>query len=418
MKGLSHFLPIVLIVVLAIALRVALLAADAVPFDGDEAVVALMAKHILQKGERPIFFYGQPYSGALDAYLTAGAYALIGPRVLGGRLVQMALFELYVVIVFLLAGRVTGSRWAASASALLVAASTPLLATYTLVSVGGYGESLVLGTLILWLALHVTDDWADHLGAWAALGAASGLAFWVLGIAVMYLLPVAVFILWRDRLGHWRSYGVAFVAFVVFSSPWWFYDFTHGHASVTFFAKTPGLKLDNPLLGLLFSLTVLWGVRFPWQADRSLAPFVVPLVASYTPHSFTLCDPGVLGFARQSQVVLQVDCIRCCSSAGALVWTVKGYLLPLVAVEERCSLPCSWIYSTRTSILARLCWDMEWCSTWSPQGWRRGTPLGRVDHGVQVRAAIASDAALISFLQDCQWYAVTSNLAGDRIASV
>ena len=247
MKGLSRFLPIVVIVVLAIALRVALLAADVVPFDGDEAVVALMAKHILHNGERPIFFYGQPYSGALDAYLTAGVYALIGPRVLGGRLVQMALFALYVVMVYLLAGRVTGSRWAASASALLVAACTPLLATYTLVSVGGYGESLVLGTLILWLALRVTDDWADHLWAWVALGAAGGLAFWVLGIAVVYLLPAALFILWRDRMRHWRLYLVAFAAFVVFSSPWWFYDFTHDHASVKFFTKTPGLKLDNPL---------------------------------------------------------------------------------------------------------------------------------------------------------------------------
>ena len=267
MKGSSRFLPIIVIVVLAIAMRVALLAADVVPFDGDEAVVALMAKHILQNGERPIFFYGQPYSGALDAYLTAGVYAVIGPRVLGGRLVQMALFALYVVMVYLLAGRVTGSRWAALASAWLVAACTPLLATYTLVSVGGYGESLVLGTLILWMALRVTDDWADNLWAWVALGAAGGLAFWVLGIAVVYLLPAALFILWRDRMRHWRLYLVAFVAFVVFSSPWWLYDFTHDHASPKFFTETPGLKLDNPLIGVLFSLTVLWGVRLPWQAD-------------------------------------------------------------------------------------------------------------------------------------------------------
>ncbi len=334
-KGLSRFLPIVFVVVLATAMRVVLLAADAVPFDGDEAVVALMAKHILQNGERPIFFYGQPYSGVLDAYLTAGMYALIGPRVLGGRLVQMALFALYIVMVYLLAGRVTGSRWSALVSAGLVAASTPLLATYTLVSVGGYGESLVLGTLILWLALHVTDEWADHLGAWAALGAASGLAFWVLGIALMYLLPVAAFILWRDRLRHWRSYGVAFVAFVVFSSPWWFYDFTHGHASAQFLTRTPGLKLDNPLLGLLFSLTALWGVRFPWQADLILAPFAVPLVALYVATFLYVMRPRHRAdrTAGRGLLLLQAGLYAVLFASGRSGVDVTGrYLLPLVAV--------------------------------------------------------------------------------------
>jgi hypothetical protein len=173
-KGSGCFLPIIVVVVLAIALRVVLLAADVVPFDSDEAVVALMAKHILQNGERPIFFCGRPYSDALDAYLTARVYALIGPRVLGGRLVQMTLSALYVVMVYPLAGRVTGSRWAASASALLVAASTPLVTTYTLASVGGYGESLVLGTLILWLGS------VEHWGVlWGSL--------------VFHVMPTAVF---------------------------------------------------------------------------------------------------------------------------------------------------------------------------------------------------------------------------------
>ena len=50
MKGSSRFLPIVVIIVLAIAMRVALLAADVVPFDGDEAVVALMARAIRSAG--------------------------------------------------------------------------------------------------------------------------------------------------------------------------------------------------------------------------------------------------------------------------------------------------------------------------------------------------------------------------------
>jgi 4-amino-4-deoxy-L-arabinose transferase-like glycosyltransferase len=335
MKSTSRFLLIVVIVALALALRVALLAADVVPLDGDEAVVALMAKHILQNGERPIFFYGQPYSGALDAYLTAGVYALIGPRVFGGRLVQMALFALYVVMVYLLAGRVTGSRWAASASALLVAASTPLLTTYTLVSVGGYGESLVLGTLILWLALRVTDDWAEHPWAWAALGAAGGLAFWVLGISIVYLVPAALLILWRDRMKHWRLCLVAFAVWVVFTSPWWIYDFTHDHASLRFFTQTPGLKLDNPLIGALFSLTALWGMRFPWQADLILVPFAVPLVALYAATFVYVVRPrrAEARTAGWALLLIQVGLYAALFVSGRSGVDVTGrYLLPLIAV--------------------------------------------------------------------------------------
>jgi 4-amino-4-deoxy-L-arabinose transferase-like glycosyltransferase len=283
--ALRRVVPLIAIVLLAVALRVALLAADAVPFNGDEAVVGLMARHILQNGERPAFFYGQDYSGALDAYLTAGVYALIGPRVLGGRLAQMALFALYVMLVYALAERVTGNRWAALVSAALVEASTPVLATYTLVSVGGYGESLVLGTLILWLALRVTDDWADSLWAWLALGAAGGLAFWTLGISTVYLLPAAVFIAWRDHFRRWPFYLAALAAFIVFSSPWWIYDFTHNHASLRALydpTATGGVSLLDRVAGFfLLGLPALFGMRFPWQPEMMLVPLTVLTLALY-----------------------------------------------------------------------------------------------------------------------------------------
>ena len=38
----------------------------------DEAVVGLMAKHISEGRELPVFYYGQPYLGSLEAFLVAG----------------------------------------------------------------------------------------------------------------------------------------------------------------------------------------------------------------------------------------------------------------------------------------------------------------------------------------------------------
>ena len=54
-------------VVAAVLLKSTLVAVGSFPFNSDEAVVGLMAKHISQ-GARPVFFYGQVYMGSLDAF--------------------------------------------------------------------------------------------------------------------------------------------------------------------------------------------------------------------------------------------------------------------------------------------------------------------------------------------------------------
>ena len=46
--------------------------------ESDEAVVGLMAKHISEGRELPVFYYGQPYLGSLEAFLVAGSFKLFG----------------------------------------------------------------------------------------------------------------------------------------------------------------------------------------------------------------------------------------------------------------------------------------------------------------------------------------------------
>ena len=45
----------------------------------DTSTVGLMALRILKEGERPLFYYGQDYMGALEAYGAALLFALFGP---------------------------------------------------------------------------------------------------------------------------------------------------------------------------------------------------------------------------------------------------------------------------------------------------------------------------------------------------
>ena len=107
--------PLATILAGALALRAALLGWDVVPFDADEGIVALMARHIVQ-GEHPLFFYGQHYMGSLDAYLIAGVFAVTGESVLAMRVVQTALFVALVLTSYGVALRMAGRRTAIMAN--------------------------------------------------------------------------------------------------------------------------------------------------------------------------------------------------------------------------------------------------------------------------------------------------------------
>ena len=44
----------------------------------DNAVMLLMGKHMLEKGEFPIFYYGQDWFGSLSAMVHAGVFLVLG----------------------------------------------------------------------------------------------------------------------------------------------------------------------------------------------------------------------------------------------------------------------------------------------------------------------------------------------------
>jgi hypothetical protein len=90
---------------LSIAWKVALLSQGAFPFNADEAIVGLMARHILEENW-PIFFYGQAYMGSLDATLVAAVFALTEASVSGIRMVQLLLYGATVYTSVILAKKI------------------------------------------------------------------------------------------------------------------------------------------------------------------------------------------------------------------------------------------------------------------------------------------------------------------------
>ncbi|MBN1583258.1 MAG: glycosyltransferase family 39 protein [Anaerolineae bacterium] len=285
-----------IVLVCALLLRV-LLCANVVVFDSDEAIVGLMARHIVH-GERPVFFYGQAYMGSLDAYLVAGLFALFAPTVWAIRIVQVALFLIHVALTFVLARRWSQDSGVAVLSALLMAFPPLTLTLYTTVALGGYGETLVFGDLVLLVGWTLATQPRPKLWRWELLGFLGGLGFWTLGLSVVYLLPTGLFLLWRHRARAWRGYLVAAVAFIVGSSPWWIYNIQHQWQAVLALynpADAVGplssvLPMHTRVLGLfLIGLPGLIGARFPWSVEWVSAwavPIVVMVYAAVALHAF------------------------------------------------------------------------------------------------------------------------------------
>jgi 4-amino-4-deoxy-L-arabinose transferase-like glycosyltransferase len=176
-----------LALLLALGGKFALLWAQAFPFNADEAVVALMARHILQ-GERPLFFYGQAYMGSLDAFLAAAGFALLGPQVWVVRAVQALLFAGTIAVWYFFCAEAFDSLPIARIAALLLAVPPLLVTLYTTVSIGGYGEALLLGGLSMLLGLKILRG-RTHPWRWLVLGFTVGIGFWSFPLSLVLSFP-------------------------------------------------------------------------------------------------------------------------------------------------------------------------------------------------------------------------------------
>ncbi len=303
----------VLLAALAIAalLKAGLLYANVVPFNADEAVVALMARHILH-GARPIFFYGQVYLGSLDAWLIAGAFALFGQSVLTIRLVQMGLYLGVILTTYRLGIKIYSNSWIAAAAALFLAVPTVNVTLYTTVTLGGYGETLLIGNLLLLLALHLGEG-RGHRWEWLVFGVFGGLGFWTFPLVLVYLLPCMVYLgvshyLLVRRAGGEASaelppkgldpililqrWTVAVLGFAVGAAPWEWYTLTHEATTMAELSGSAiaGASSANPVFAffqhlfnfLLLGLTVIFGLRPPWSALFLALPLAPLALALYT----------------------------------------------------------------------------------------------------------------------------------------
>ncbi|MCF6188653.1 MAG: hypothetical protein L3J49_14415, partial [Desulfobulbaceae bacterium] len=154
----------------------------------DTATVGLMGVNILH-GERPLFYYGQPYFGALEAYLAALYLFVFGFSEFVVSLSPITFALGWVFFSYLLFTRIH-SRTAGLIAAACTGFPGYYIFWYSIATYGGYSAILCIGTAILWLCLRMLQENVQKKSLVLhslGLGLLIGLGIWVHPLTFPYI---------------------------------------------------------------------------------------------------------------------------------------------------------------------------------------------------------------------------------------
>jgi hypothetical protein len=235
-RALSALAPLLLVLALSSGMMALLYARQAIPYNADMAVVALMAQDILYRDAHPIFYDSSEYAGTLEQHWVALLFAFLPDGVIIHRLGIALLLLGVVALVWTFTREAFGERAALAAG--LYLALGPLFFYYRgLTSEGPYTPIHLIGAGILALLIRIEKRALEGkpFGIEAtALGLLFGLGWWTHPLVLVFggslLAALAAGKAWR-RLTPW-GFLAAVAAFFLASFPWWWRNLCTGWASL------------------------------------------------------------------------------------------------------------------------------------------------------------------------------------------
>ena len=289
----NKVLSIIILLTIHFLFRSILLAFDVFPFNADEAVVGLMAKHILG-GENFLYFYGQSYMGSADAYLISLGFAIFGEKILIIRIVQISLYALTLLFFYLYIDKLFNDRKVSFFSTLFLVFPVVNVVLYTTISLGGYGEALLLGVISLYLSELINNRVMQNTDAkiqFGELGLVCGLGLYINPLSLTIIGPAILNVLLKLFQMRKRNIRLGIFYFLIFSIigslPFWYsLFFTNGISAineiggsavavenVTFISRT----ISHIINIFLFGTTVILGFRPPWNVTW-IGIYLIPVV--------------------------------------------------------------------------------------------------------------------------------------------
>jgi hypothetical protein len=185
----------------------------------DTSTVGIMASQILE-GSRPVFYAGQEYMGALEAYCVAIVFKCFGVSPVSLAVAPSLFSVLWAGGMFVLFRKIFSSVAAGIAAASCVAFGGWYAIWYTMGAYGGYPEMYCFGTLSLILALVVTRSTSPDcvLRLWLLLGGTLALGVWTNMQVLPFFLTAGVWVGvdWIvNRRRSWLRVAAMFMAAVI-----------------------------------------------------------------------------------------------------------------------------------------------------------------------------------------------------------
>lgn len=304
--------PAVLILVLfGLALRVAWFFTPAGYPDADEAVFGLMALHIQQGREHPLYFWDAHYGGTAASYLAAVGYSLIGMGAPALKSATLPFVAGYLCATYGMARLLLDAR--SALVALAVAAVPPATAlTLSVKAAGGYPETLCFGSLVLLLAFRLpasaqsAHDLRRHL---ALLGLVGGFGLYIFPLIIPYLVVAGWFLyrhhrpaLSKGNLAWLVAGGLAGV------SPMLVYNLQHSGATVLRLGSRvfnvsradAASAVDNPAMVITWLGQYVVGLpEHLASVVRNVGPLLDLDGATGLVVAWSLLGAGMLALARQ-----------------------------------------------------------------------------------------------------------------------
>jgi hypothetical protein len=350
-----------------LALRLAVIASPLGEIDGDEAVVGLMARHIAFLGERPVFYWGQPYLGSLEAFSAAPLFWVFNSSAPLLKLVPTAYSLGFLWLSALVARRLFGTG-PGLATAAYLGVPPSMWAVWSTKARGGYAELLFLGEALVLVTLALPRSRQRRVAMlW---GLVAGLAFWTHLLAVVYLVPALAYLALSRRRWALSQVAVGAIGALVGMLPLLVDNVARGFPTLSALLQPADLPIDPAAqFGRFFrvGVPVLLGLGQPttsesmFDADWLLRPaghyvvaaaavaLLTSVVLLYLPNVRRLVVCGADAFAEPALLVFV---------AAAVPPVVALSRFGFFVSEPRYALP---LYSTLPLLLGAL-WRLPWAS--------------------------------------------------------
>ena len=299
-----------------------------------------MAKHILD-GENFLYFYGQAYMGSLDAYLVALAFLVLGEKVIAIRLVQIFLYAIVIIFVYLIIEKFFEENKTAFVGSLYLVFAPVNVILYTTVSLGGYGEALLLGIISFYLceAIRRKLPQKKNYGGIFLLGLLVGAGLFINPLSFTMMVPAILYLIYKAKEIDFPSSSVATYlliflgSFLTGSSLFWYsLFFSNGIATVneiTGSAVAVGNSLyinqifEHLRSFILFGPTVIFGIRPPWSVEW-IGILFIPVVLFFW---------SLILYLFFSKKIIKEEKEKIVAVSMIIIFTILGFIFTSFGVD-------------------------------------------------------------------------------------